>query len=414
MKFFMIVFSFFIAAACGEVTFRSAQTPLIDDLEDQNAGNGEYSNDANPNPNPNPNTSNGDYGNEGNPGQNQNADNGDYSNDGNPGQNQNAGNGEDGNEGKPDQNQIVDQPNASKPSEEQIIEIFEDKPNPNPNQYPNTNSSPNQYPNTNSNPSQYPNTNSSPNQYPNINSNPSQYPNTTSNPNQYPNTNSSPNQYPNTNSSPNQYPNTNSSPNQYPNTNSSPNQYPNTTSNPNQYPNTNSNPNQYPNTNSSPNQYPNTNSNPSQYPNSGPNIDIEITPESTSEVRLGVAFEDHKDNDYNDSVVCFVGKFVFDKNNGKIQSLADQSVDIFVKRNSGFSQNISFSIYRSRERALKPIFTVTDLVKGQERNFSNIKFQLGDYIQLNIEASVYYVSLPHTVNSHRVLIEKDRCRTEGN
>ena len=304
MKFFMIVFSFFIAAACGEVTFRSAQTPLIDDLEDQNAGNGEYSNDANPNPNPNPNTSNGDYGNEGNPGQNQNADNGDYSNDGNPGQNQNAGNGEDGNEGKPDQNQIVDQPNASKPSEEQIIEIFEDKPNPNPNQYPNTNSSPNQYPNTNSN--------------------------------------------------------------------------------------------------------------PSQYPNSGPNIDIEITPESTSEVRLGVAFEDHKDNDYNDSVVCFVGKFVFDKNNGKIQSLADQSVDIFVKRNSGFSQNISFSIYRSRERALKPIFTVTDLVKGQERNFSNIKFQLGDYIQLNIEASVYYVSLPHTVNSHRVLIEKDRCRTEGN
>ena len=98
----MIVFSFFIAAACGEVTFRSAQTPLIDDLEDQNAGNGEYSNDANPNPNPNPNTSNGDYGNEGNPGQNQNADNGDYSNDGNPGQNQNAGNGEDGNEGKPE------------------------------------------------------------------------------------------------------------------------------------------------------------------------------------------------------------------------------------------------------------------------------------------------------------------------
>mgnify|MGYP003329444174 CR=1 FL=1 len=158
---------------------------------------------------------------------------------------------------------------------------------------------------------------------------------------------------------------------------------------------------------------------PDQNPNIGKDeeyapIDIEITPENTSKIRLGIGFEDHKDNDYNDSVICFVGKFVFDKKTGKIQSLANQNIDIFVKRNSGFSQNISFSIFAPDVRGLKPIFTATDLVKGQERDFSSVRFNLGDYIQLNLEASVFHATLPHTINRQRILIEKDRCRTEGN
>ena len=143
-------------------------------------------------------------------------------------------------------------------------------------------------------------------------------------------------------------------------------------------------------------------------------IDMDVTPENSTTVRLGIGYEDWADNDYNDSVICFVGQFVFDAESGKIQSLAEQSIDIFVKRNSGSTQSISLSILSSGDAKATPIFAVTDLNRSEERNFPNVNLKKGDHLHIDLGArDGYKASLPHTVNKQRVVIEKDACRTGG-
>lgn len=131
--------------------------------------------------------------------------------------------------------------------------------------------------------------------------------------------------------------------------------------------------------------------------------------------RVGVGYEDGYNGDYNDAVVCFMGRFAVDDKIGTIRSLANQTQDIYIKRNGYFVQNITVGVSHP-DGTSEVFFSVSaDLENKEERKYPK-SLRLGDVfdIKFSIEAGRERLStLPRTINSKRIFIEVDKCRTGG-
>ena len=147
-------------------------------------------------------------------------------------------------------------------------------------------------------------------------------------------------------------------------------------------------------------------------------IDTEVSkptingPTETTSIRLGIGYEDYKDMDYNDGVICFEGEFEYSLTSGQIISLVDQDIDIFVKRNSGAQVPIAVSL-ESPNGDSRNIFNYTDLGRTEERSLKSISF--GKNTLLKVSFGNGDVSLPFASKDqiNRVKLEKDHCRTDG-
>ena len=139
--------------------------------------------------------------------------------------------------------------------------------------------------------------------------------------------------------------------------------------------------------------------------------------EEVADLRLGIGYEDWTDMDYNDSVVCFAGKFLFDKNKGVIRSMSEQSINVFIKRNSAGQQHISLSLKADGQGQERKQFSVDNLGREEERSFK-VKFNVNDHLIVKMHHSngrdKVFLPFPANVSKYdRLIIEKNKCRTTG-
>lgn len=122
-----------------------------------------------------------------------------------------------------------------------------------------------------------------------------------------------------------------------------------------------------------------------------------------TQVSLGIGFEDWTDNDFNDIVLCFDGKFKVDMIEGVIVSLVDQKLPVFYKRLSGSSHKLF--VYNGKT-GNDLMFQVEGLGRG-ESGTRDIQFKKHQAFRVSMDNKVFMMD-------KKAKVESDTCRTTGN
>ena len=109
-------------------------------------------------------------------------------------------------------------------------------------------------------------------------------------------------------------------------------------------------------------------------------------PAETTNVALGINYEDGTDNDFDDSVICFKGEYRFNSKTGEIRSLKDQDVEFIIQRNSAGDQQTKVAIVRPNSDEVEQILSYNDLAHTEMRS---MKFTVpkGALIKVDIKSS---------------------------
>lgn len=149
-----------------------------------------------------------------------------------------------------------------------------------------------------------------------------------------------------------------------------------------------------------------------------PNQDLPIEViDDVTEKYVGFGFEDAVDNDHNDGILCFGGKFAINYESGRVVALEPQTVAAKIKRNSSIAQNIKIVIARANGTTFTKSFN--DLVDDQLVT-DTLVFYRGDELKVNFHVKYnlwtqfeYNVWSGTSPLSDRIVVEADNCRITG-
>ena len=136
--------------------------------------------------------------------------------------------------------------------------------------------------------------------------------------------------------------------------------------------------------------------------------------------KVGINFEDGgptgsiSDKDYNDAVLCFVGKFAVDYTAGTIQSDAAQTVAATFSRHADCNNYMRITVLDSTG---KTTFTHDYTTANGSEQTININFNKGDALKVNLitgSGCNNYGKVIGFDNKDWAIFAADECRTSGN
>ena len=91
--------------------------------------------------------------------------------------------------------------------------------------------------------------------------------------------------------------------------------------------------------------------------------------------------------------------------------MADQEIEIFIKRNAGWTQNISIGIQRG-DQVLNDLIFESELGRSEEKKFQ-LAFKANDFLTLDFSTRADQARKANLESQERVVVEIDNCRTSG-
>ena len=131
----------------------------------------------------------------------------------------------------------------------------------------------------------------------------------------------------------------------------------------------------------------------------------------TTEIALGIGYEDGGDNDFNDIVMCIEGQFAVNVLENKIVSLKNQNIDFFFKRLTGQTQHI-MRLFEN-EIGDRKMVEIKGLAFGQEA-VRKLSLKKGQTIRMALGHPGHRsLRLSKGIDHRWAKVEKDVCRNTG-